>query len=106
MAAYAAIFFGSFVMNDLLVPAVTSIDLIEGARRSLDPQRLIALFVLWSAIILPRLGLAASRQRARPGRWQHIAHVVRFLLLYFVIWGGSWWLRSQRTRQSWSGSGA
>lgn len=101
VAAYAAIFFGSFVMNDLLVPAVTSIDPIEGARRSLDPQRLVALFVLWSAIILPRLGLTPSPQRARPGRWRHIAHVVRFLLLYLLIWGGSWWLRTQRTPPSW-----
>jgi hypothetical protein len=82
LAPYLAIFVGSFLLNDLLVPLCTSATPWHALRRTLSPAHLATLLVFWSAIILPR----QFARVPRPQRgWAGVLRTARFLLLYLVL---------------------
>jgi hypothetical protein len=90
-AAYLAIFIGSFLLNDALVPVVTSPHPGAALARSFGLPKLIPMLVLWSAIILPRTGFSGRNQPER-GAGRLVANA-RFLVLYVL-----WWVASERRR--------
>lgn len=88
VAPYLSIFLGVFVLNDLLVPVVTSRDLGPALARAANPVHVSVLLVYWSAIILPR---QIWRRRAPPeSGWRRWLATAVFLALYAAIWRLAW----------------
>jgi hypothetical protein len=85
LAPYLAIFLGSFVLNDALAPVVTSADPLGALRRVASPLHLGALFVYWSAIVLPRTLWHRGRTLPQSG-WRRWLATAIFLLLYSLLW--------------------
>jgi hypothetical protein len=92
VAAYLAIIVGSFFLNNTVVVLTTGADLNHALLRVFHPFNLTILIIFWSAIILPRMTLAARRDPPSHG-WQHVAVILRFLCMYAALWCARFALR-------------
>jgi hypothetical protein len=86
LAGYGAIFLGSFLLNDLLVPAATSASL-AALSTGVEPRHVLLLFAFWTAIVVPRAGLIPVRQPPTPpSRWRRALRIVLFDLMWLTFW--------------------
>jgi hypothetical protein len=84
-SAYTAIFVGSFLLHDLLIPMATTIEPSSAVGHYLDPVRLAGFVALWTLIIVPSAGLAPRREPPR-SRARTILQIVAFNAVYFALW--------------------
>ena len=89
VAPYLAIFIGAFVMNDALVPIVTSPAPLPALARAANPVHMAVLLAYWSAIILPRQ-LWRRRHPLPVSGWRRWLSTAIFLALYVAIWRLAW----------------
>jgi hypothetical protein len=88
IALYTAIFLGSFVLNDLLVPLATSVSSNHSSlAHSSSMLHLVLLGLFWTAIIWPRELFGTTAYAGWQGAWR----VVRFNIMYFALWYGFRW---------------
>lgn len=84
-SAYLAIFFGSFLLHDLLVPLALTVEPGWVIGRYADPVRVAGLVALWTLIIVPTAGLAPRRPPPH-SRLRTILQIVAVDAAYLVVW--------------------
>jgi hypothetical protein len=89
IACYTAIIVGAFAMHDLLVPFIMADSPRHGVAAIFEPTRFVLLFVLWTGIVVPVV--LGRKGQAAPSGTRRIWARVRFLAIYFAVWGVAWW---------------
>jgi hypothetical protein len=87
VSAYVAIFVGSFLLHDVLVPLAITIDPATAIHYHLDPIRVAAFAVMWTLIIVPTAGIAPRKEPPR-SRTRTILGIAAVNLVYFALWYG------------------
>lgn len=85
-AAYVAILLGSFLLNQLLVPVITSSNVFGTLRAKTAPLVLLEMAIYWSAIVLPGTLFMTKGPARRARRLQ----TLRFLAAYFALQSAKW----------------
>jgi hypothetical protein len=85
VSAYAAIVLGSFLLHDLLVPMVTTIEPSSVIGYYVDPVRIAGIVALWTLIIVPTAGMGPRRLPPR-SRLRSILGIVAFNRVYVAVW--------------------
>ncbi len=85
-AAYVAILLGSFLLNQLLVPLITSSNVLGTLRAKTAPLVLLEMAIYWSAIVLP----GTLFLKKGPARGARRSQTLRFLATYFALQSARW----------------
>jgi hypothetical protein len=90
VSSLGAIFVGSYLLNDFLVPVVTAADPRTGLRSATNPIHLAVLAVYWCLIVIPPLVALPRRADGRP--WlPRLAKIAIFNVVFLFIWLHSGW---------------
>lgn len=84
-SAYLAIIAGSFLLHDLLVPMVTTIEPSSTIGYYVDPVRIVGIVGLWTLIIVPTAGITPRRAPPR-SRVRSLLAIAAFNVVYFALW--------------------
>lgn len=97
VASLGAIFVGSYLLNDFLVPVVTAANLRAGLRNAIAPAHMAVLGLYWCLIVIPPVLTLPRRADAKP--WlPRIAKIAIFNLAFFFIWLYIGWHHQVQTR--------
>ena len=88
LSAYLAIFCGSFLLNDFLVPMATTPDFLDAWHRATRPGHLLGLLAYWSAIVLPRSSLFFRPREQRELKKQEASFELWPTLKFLAIFVG------------------
>lgn len=84
-ASLGAIFVGSYLLNDFLVPVVTAVNLRAGLRNATNPAHLAVLGLYWCLIVIPPVLTLPARASGKP--WlPRVAKIAIFNVAFFFIW--------------------
>lgn len=85
VSSLGAIFVGSYLLNDFLVPVVTAANMRAGFRSATNPAHLAVLGLYWCLIVIPPVLTLPRRADGKP--WlPRIAKVALFNVAFFFIW--------------------
>lgn len=85
VSSLGAIFVGSYLLNDFLVPVVTAADMRAGVRNATTPAHMAVLGLYWCLIVIPPLLRLPRRADGKP--WlPRIAQIAVFNVAFFFIW--------------------
>lgn len=85
VSSLGAIFVGSYLLNDFLVPVVTAADTRTGLRKATTPAHMAVLGFYWCLIVIPPVFTLPARADGKP--WlPRIAKIAIFNVAFFFIW--------------------
>ncbi len=85
VSSLGAIFVGSYLLNDFLVPVVTAVNIRAGFRSATVPAHMAVLGLYWLLIVIPPTLKLPRRANRKP--WlPRIAQIAIFDTAFFFIW--------------------
>jgi len=97
LSSFGAIFIGSYLLNDFLVPVVTAVQPRLAVRSATAPAHLVVLGLYWSLIVIPPLVALPKRADGKPWLPGYLK-IISFNIAFFFIWLHVGWHHQMKSR--------